>query len=342
MVDDGVKEKYSINSKTTAYDLIEKTLAIFPDKFENKDPNKKILKVRSENDYIFNIREPLIYFSYINECVKLNKNPEYLIVDNPELDLKSASGENRTSVKNRRLQSADNVTGLLGIGIIDLNENMEDRIINNKVDLQNIAKYNPMLTKVNDDMCKITDSLEKEVNKGKKYISSKKEKSSANENNQNQTSNFTLDDLINSFNEEIENEINNKIKKYDPNKRENFKIKEDEKNNDFYKEKMKKFSFLQLNCNSSRYLQKKSKYKTLPMNQVMPDIYCKTGNASNNLNNGQKRPLTGDKSSQFKKNANLQSSKKNFTTNNDKSKTTPSVITKERNPLMIKKKNKFI
>ena len=40
----------------------------------------------------------------------------------------------------------------------------------------------------------------------------------------------------------------------------------------------------------------------------------------------------------LKKNANLQSSKENFTTNNDKSKTTPSVITKERNPLMIKKK----
>ena len=350
VVDDGIKEqnkqryKSRITSKTTAYDLIAKTLAIFSGKLVNKDPEKKILKVRSENDYIFNIREPLIHFSYINECIKLNKNAEYSIVDNPELDEKNVNGEIiRSSVKKRRLQSADNVTGLLGIGKLDLNASIEERTINNKVDLQNIAKYNPMLTNVNDDMCKIIDLLDKEVNRGKKYISSNiKGKTPANKTNQNQSGKFTLDDLINSFNKEIENEIDHKIKNYDPNKRENFKIKEDEKNNYLYKEKMKKFSFFQLNCNSSRYLKKKSKYKVLPMNQDEPNVFCpKAGNVSNNLNDDQKRPLTGAKSSQFKKNANLRSSKKNFTTNNDKSKTTQSIITKERNPLMIKKKIKL-
>ena len=127
-------------------------------------------------------------------------------------------------MKKRRLQSADNVTGLLGIGKLDLNASIEERTINNKVDLQNIAKYNPMLTNVNDDMCKIIDSLEKEVNRGKKYISSNiKGKTPANKTNQNQSGKFTLDDLINSFNKEIENEIDHKIKNYDPNKRENFK-----------------------------------------------------------------------------------------------------------------------
>ena len=48
----------------------------------NIDINSKILKAKSLNDYIFDVREPLINYTYFNECVKLNKTPEYLILDN--------------------------------------------------------------------------------------------------------------------------------------------------------------------------------------------------------------------------------------------------------------------
>ena len=354
IVDDGVKEKNKqrykskITTKTTAFDLIAKTLDIYQNQLENKDPTKKVLKVRSENDYIFNIHEPLINFTYINECIKLNKNPEYLIVDNPDLDEKTNSGDVRNSAKKRRLQSVDNASGMLGLGKIDLNSSMEERSVNTKVDLRNIAKYNSLLSNINDDMCKLTDSLEKEVNKCKKYIpSNKKAKAPANktnQNNQTQNSTNTLDDLINSFNVEIENEIENKIKNYDPNKKENFKMKEDEKNNFQYKEKMKKFSFLQLNCNSSRYLQKNSKYKILPMNQAMPNVFnSKITNPSNNTNFEQRKTLTSYKSSHFKKSANLRASKKNVKVYNEKPNPNPTqnLITKDRNPLMIKKKIKL-
>ena len=57
------------------------------------EPKKKILKVLSQNDYIFAVNEPLINFRYINDCVKLNKYPEYLVIDNPTLiELNNQSG----------------------------------------------------------------------------------------------------------------------------------------------------------------------------------------------------------------------------------------------------------
>ena len=65
----------------------------------------------------------------------------------------------------------------------DLNVSIEERFINNKIDLRNIEYYNPMSSTVNNDICKIIDSLEKEVNKGNKYLSNnKKGKNAGNKN----------------------------------------------------------------------------------------------------------------------------------------------------------------
>ena len=50
------------------------------------DPKTKILKVRSLNDYVFDLNEPLIKYTYINECLKMNKTPDFLILDNPKLE----------------------------------------------------------------------------------------------------------------------------------------------------------------------------------------------------------------------------------------------------------------
>ena len=58
------------------------------------------MKVRSLNDYIFDIKEPLIHFSYLNECVRLNLMPEYLIIDNPELVESNINQSNAVSNNN--------------------------------------------------------------------------------------------------------------------------------------------------------------------------------------------------------------------------------------------------
>ena len=59
-------------------------------------PEQKILKVRGLNDYIFDINEPLINFSYINECISQSKIAEYLIIDNPKIKQNTTNMMNET------------------------------------------------------------------------------------------------------------------------------------------------------------------------------------------------------------------------------------------------------
>ena len=77
-----ISNKMKVDLKTTSYDLIEKMCK----KYLVMDINKKILKVKGLNDYIFDTKAPIINYTYFKECVTLNKVPEYLIVDNPILD----------------------------------------------------------------------------------------------------------------------------------------------------------------------------------------------------------------------------------------------------------------
>ena len=76
---DLIQQKVKISIHTTAFDLIEKMnkkVSIMKEdlSFEAK---KMILKVRSLNDYIFDITKPMILFTYINECIKHNKEADY-------------------------------------------------------------------------------------------------------------------------------------------------------------------------------------------------------------------------------------------------------------------------
>lgn len=80
-----ISKKFAMNLKTTAYDLIssfnKKNSILKPTlKF---DPNSKILKVKGLNDYIFDVKLPLVNFTFINECLKENKEANYFIIDNP-------------------------------------------------------------------------------------------------------------------------------------------------------------------------------------------------------------------------------------------------------------------
>jgi hypothetical protein len=80
-----MSSKMPVNSTTTAYDLINKMCTKLKARKSDItfDIESKILKAKGLNDYIFDVKEPLIYYTYFNECVKLNKTPEYLIIDNP-------------------------------------------------------------------------------------------------------------------------------------------------------------------------------------------------------------------------------------------------------------------
>ena len=78
-------KKMKITTKTTALELIESTnKRVELMKKELKfDSSKKILKVKSLSDYIFDLNEPLIHYNYLIECVKLGKEAEYIVIHNP-------------------------------------------------------------------------------------------------------------------------------------------------------------------------------------------------------------------------------------------------------------------
>ena len=349
--------KTKINSKTTALDLITKAIEKYGSNFKEKNPEKKILKVRSENDYIFNIKEPLIHFSYLNECIKLNKNAEYLIIDNPELN-QNVKKEHKASLTKRKIGIGD-VNSLVSRNNPiskamnnEMNISIDERIYNNKFDLKRIADYNPMIENKNKDIYNIVKSLEKKVNNENNKIINKNAKRNSNNNysnnsgkksNQNQYGKFSLNDLINIFEQEIQNEINEKIKNYEPNKKkENINKNEEEKNNILKQEQSKKFSFLQINSNNnSEYLKKRSKYKRLPMNQDMPNIFISKTicNKNNSIINQISKELDSNYSVNNNKPRNskiIRASKKNsLSMNIDKSKFQNIPFIK-RNPLIIK------
>lgn len=139
---------------------------------------------------------------------------------------------------------------------MDLNVSVDERTVNNKFDLSNIANYNPDLNTVNNNIYKITDSLEKSLNKP--ILAKNKNKGKTATTNTTQPGKFTLDDLINSFVQDIETEIDDRMKNKDQSKKDENKDNriEEEKNNFYMKNlRRKKFAFLQLN-NDSKYLQK--------------------------------------------------------------------------------------
>ena len=82
---DLIKQKVRIKLETTAYDLIEKMnkkIKIMSDTL-GYDSNKMILKVRSLNDYIFDLKKPICISSYIVECIRHDLEADYIIIENP-------------------------------------------------------------------------------------------------------------------------------------------------------------------------------------------------------------------------------------------------------------------
>ena len=288
--------KFSISSKTTAYDLIEK-LGIklsAANKTLKYEPRKKILKVLSQNDYIFEINEPMINFQYVNECVKLNKIAEYLVIDNPGML------DNNPQVSSKAFNSP--VDANLSLGDLNISsagsEGLRNAKSGGKFILRNIAVYNPTLNNYMDNIGNPITVLEKEINidkngnneneikgsqrnyRGNMYISTRKNNYTTSTQNQN-----NLEGFINSLSQEITKEIEDQLKNDDLIPKKN--NEEEQKNiNDENMQisQSQKSRVLRLNNENSKFLKKRKKYKNFLMNTTTPNIFVEAMKP-NNINN---------------------------------------------------------
>ena len=266
-------KKVEINPKTTALKIIEtmlSKLSMMDDQIKF-DPKTKILKVRSQNDYVFDLNEPLINYTYINECLKMNLLPEYIILDNPLLVKKEGQTSNAMSVSppsESYKMSATPTNFVRTIEKRNTSNTSAELTSGGKNDLENIALHIPSLNKINNDVLKPSIVLDKCVNKKK-------------------TSGGSLDDLINSIDKEIENNLKKEFKENSNDKNDledNFDELFNKENKDInYRENLYNNTFLKdqqnmflrvSNGNGSLYFQKKKKSKNI-QNNIKKNIFLK-------------------------------------------------------------------
>ena len=154
---DLIVQKIRLTMTTTAKDIIEKMKKKVQTMNKNWefDSDKMVLKVRSLNDYIFNINNLLINYTYIHECIKHNKEGEYIILKNPSLEVDAENQINENQINNQN--PSEYVT-----------------YIHYPFDnLLSLAVYNPISNNINSDienvyisLNKQPNQLEKEENKG--------------------------------------------------------------------------------------------------------------------------------------------------------------------------------
>ena len=251
-------KKIEIDVNSTGLEVIKKMiskLTIMDEKLKF-DPKTKILKVRSLNDYVFDLNEPLIKYTYINECLKMNKSPDFLILDNPKLENGSHSSKGESSSP---AFPSDVIINTIA-GAFFEKRNLSDAPVEiqsaaGKNDLENIAMYSSNLNKVNNDILKTNLALEKSIFKPK-------------------TQGSSLDQLVDLIDTEIKNNLKNdwKNKKVERRGKDNildeYLLNNDDKqinykdnlyNTTFLKEKQN--MFLRVNGSGSLYFQKKKKYR---------------------------------------------------------------------------------
>ena len=259
-------KKIEIDFKTTALDVINKMLQkliLMNNKFAF-DPQTKILKVRSQNDYVFDLNQPLINYTYVIECLKMNKSPDYLIIDNPLLNQKEGGGT-PNMVSNSPPITESYKNSVIPGGIVKSTSGFEKKGMRDTVgegniaknDLENIAIYDPYQHKINNDVPKPSFVLNKYANKKN-------------------TERGSLNDLIDSIDKEIENNLKRQYEEnaYQPdeeNEKELNELLNNNQNKDinyshhlynniFLKDKQNMFLRMK-DSNNSLYFQKKKKKK---------------------------------------------------------------------------------
>ena len=128
------------------------------------DPSKKILKVKSLNDYVLNMKTPLSKFAYINECIMRNREPEYVILDDPRIGNQAI--DDLTDTQNREtisIQMKDNSTCKTNIDrFVGVSTSLSSGKINfnSGKSKTKVKKENP-----NDDLVLFIDSIEESLKK---------------------------------------------------------------------------------------------------------------------------------------------------------------------------------
>ena len=191
---DLIKQKLKITLKTTGFDLLEKMNKKIRNMSDTLgyDSKKMILKVRSLNDYVFDLAKPMVTCSYINECIKHNKEADYIILQNP------------IYIKEKNQNIINNIDNLINN---NENENEIDVNVSNVNFPQNltcvhcpfdnlltIAIYNPMTNNINNDIGNANISLSKSI----ENINKDKDSESKEDN---------LDLFINSLSKDLNDQI---------------------------------------------------------------------------------------------------------------------------------------
>ena len=289
-----VTNKMHVTSTTTASDLIDKMCKkLMNIKSDLKiDIESKILKAKSLNDYIFDINEPLINYTYFNECVKLNKTPEYLILDNPFMTVDSNGLAN--SLYNEEKEESNkskfgNIRDLhSSIRRVTIGSSMPMAHNRGKNDIDNIAFYDKSKDQDKKGV-NLKSDLENVVNKssskGASTPSTKK-----GEGNINNLVDLLIKEIEHKTTEDIQIQskksisnlnIDNELNKKD----ENIENKEIKTNNKSLKDC---HLFLDLNPNGSEYFSSRKKYRNRQQ-KLEKNIFKnnekteKKENATNNL-----------------------------------------------------------
>ena len=150
-------KKFKLEFNMTGYDICESMRKKVTQLNENLvfDSAKKILKVKSLNDYILNMKTPLSQFAYINDCIINNKTPEYIILDDPILE-----GQKIEDLQN----STQNKSETIKISLNDKKENIKDEI-KKFVRISKNKEYENIKNNKKDDLVLFIDSLEESINK---------------------------------------------------------------------------------------------------------------------------------------------------------------------------------
>ena len=256
-----ISNKMKVGFNTTAFNLIEKMCSKLMTINQDLviDINKKILKVKGLNDYIFDINEPMVNYTYFVECIKLNKIPEYLIVDNPILDVNIYN-----YISNEKEQIDITRSSLMPtstLSEIDLEDKNNDTIrkttiiapnLKGKNDLEKIAFYDKNKEENKNKEKMLKTDLDKKVN-----MSNKLNKSS----NINNAKTNDINNLVNLLVKEIDKKIGDDLTKKNvkPTQTKNELNKDNITEND--KPLLQKQNlFLGLNATGSLFFSLKKKY----------------------------------------------------------------------------------
>ena len=248
-----ISNKMLVKLETTAFSLIEKMcnklMYISKESKEGVvvDIKKKILKVKGLNDYIFNVNEPMINFSYFVECVKLNKVPEYLIIDNPFIE-----EENKEYNENKENEDDNNKENEEENNTETINRSISKNIVKRRNKLENIAFYE-----------KTNDNIMKEI-----YVKTDLKKNVIRRNKKN---NEGINGLVNSLVKEINKRVSIEIKKSNNsnNKLNEYKEKEIEKRKSLKNDPL----YLSLNPNNSEFLSLRKRYENRKQKSSMNIFY---------------------------------------------------------------------